>query len=195
MSETAGQDSLPRSGEEWRSLPRPAISQQVTSAAATVQLMEEETRDSKAVCAKGEEASAVGDHLTQPSSSLAGQGGLTGGIPNSKQNCPTAKVAPIVEVSSRRTRSTDNKLLLELSPKLSRRTGFAGSSSGFDKTTWDSEEEKRRLKQMAAGRLLRETLSPMRRSEDVTEKLRSLISCLEDKSNIIERCVGHMMTT
>ena len=194
MSETAGQDSLPRSGEEWRSLPRPAISQQVTSAAATVQLTEEETRDSRAVCAKGEEASTVGDHLTQPSSH-AGHGGLAGGIPNSKLNCPTAKVAPIVEVSSRRTRSTDNKLLLELSPKLSRRTGFAGSSSGFDKTTWDSEEEKRRLKQMAAGRLLRETLSPMRRSEDVTEKLRSLISCLEDKSNIIERCVGHMTAT
>ena len=123
--------------------------------------------------------------LTSSSASLSRSGLVS--VASSKQNCPTAKVAPIVESQSRRTRAGDDTVLRTLSPKLTRHTGFTGTESGVDKASWDSEEEKRKMKQLAAGRLLRETHSPGRKGDLSSEKLRSLMTILEEKNQIIER--------
>ena len=178
------------SGEEWASLPQTAAARSSdslsrASSGFVPRVSSEVATGSRTVGVDGQEPPLKAElNTTYSTPSLGAQTGL-GAISSSKQNCPTAKVAPIVEIPSRRPRGSGKLPLTALSPKLSRHIGF--TDTGIDKLSWDSDEEKRRLKQMAAGRLLRETHSPGRRSEDVTEKLRSLISCLEEKSNIIER--------
>ena len=188
MSEKSTAKLCSPAGEEWASLPQTVAHSSDSISRATSSIVprvpSEVATASRSSCVDGKETPVNGGiHTTHSSPSLGAQTGITA-ISSSKQNCPTAKVAPIVEIPSRRTRVT-SKLPLTLSPKLTRHTGFTDTGSGgIDKLSWDSEEEKRRLKQLAAGRLLRETQSPGRRSE---EKVHSLISCLEEKSKIIER--------
>lgn len=102
----------------------------------------------------------------------------TGGIlslSSPKLNCPTAKVAPMVEhTPSRRARLHDRTH----SPDLTRHTGSSN---------WDGDEEKRRLKQAVAGKSLRDTYSPSRRTDLSSENIKSLMNSLSDKSQIIER--------
>ena len=179
--------------EVWATLPKMSSSEEQTAqpaapgipdSIASVPVSERLSVSAGCVGIEGlPQSSETQVRLTSSLASLSRSGLVSMASP--KQNCPTAKVAPIVETPSRRTRLANEQVPLTLSPKLTRHTGFAGSVSGFDRASWDSEED--RKKQMAAGRLLRETLSPGRKGDVSAEKLRSLIAILDEKNQIIER--------